>query len=165
MVGERISKWLKENWNQENYMLIPANQPVTRLYISYLHGVDHTGVETTLVKLQRKFWVPGARKTIKTIKNRCVTCRKLTKKVESQQMGQVRTERLKPAPPFYHTAVDLFGPLKIRDTVKKRTYGKTFGVIFNCLVTRAVYLDLAEGYSIDDFLTTFQRFISIRGTP
>ena len=28
-----------------------------------------------------------------------------------------------------------------------------------------VYLDLAEGYSTDDFLTTFRRFIAIRGAP
>ncbi|XP_068237048.1 uncharacterized protein [Palaemon carinicauda] len=72
---------------------------------------------------------------------------------------------MKPAPPFYYTAIDLFGPLAIRDTVKRRTHGKAFGVIFNCLVTRAVHLDLAEGYSTDDFLTTFQRFIAIRGAP
>ena len=165
VVGQRVSKWLKENWNQENYMLIPANHPVTRLYVSCLHSVDHAGVETTLAKLQRKFWVPGARKIIKSIKNKCVICRKLTKKMEDQCMGQVRTERLKPAPAFYHTAVDLFGPLTIRDTIKKRTHGRAFGVIFNCLVARAVYLDLAEGYSTDDFLTTFRRFIAIRGAP
>ena len=165
VVGQRISKWLKENWNQEYYILIPANHPVTRLYVSCLHNVDHAGVETTLAKLQRKFWVPGARKMIKTIKNRCIICRKLTKKIEDQCMGQVRTERLKTAAPFYHTAVDLLGPLTIRDTVKKRTHGKAFGVIFNCLVTRAIYLDLAEGYSADNFLTTFQRFTAIRGAP
>ncbi|XP_047482843.1 uncharacterized protein LOC125034852 [Penaeus chinensis] len=165
VVGQRISKWLKDNWNQENFMLIPNKHPVTRLYISCLHKVDHAGIETTLCKIQRKFWIPGARKLIRTIKNKCVTCRKLSKKVEDQCMGQVRAERMKPAPPFYHTAVDLFGPLTIRDSVKKRTYGKAFGIIFNCLVTRAVYLDLAMGYSTDDFLTTFQRFIAIRGAP
>ncbi|XP_068229430.1 uncharacterized protein [Palaemon carinicauda] len=165
VVGQRISKWLKENWNREDYMLLPANHPVTRLYITYVHGVDHAGIETTLAKLQRKFWIPGARKIIKAIKNQCVTCRKLTKKLEDQCMGQMRIERMKPAPPFYYTAIDLFGPLTIRDTVKRRTHGKAFGVIFNCLVTRAVRLDLAEGYSTDDFLTTFQRFIAIRGAP
>ena len=79
--------------------------------------------------------------------------------------GSSEDRRLKPAPAFYHTAVDLFGPLTIRDTIKKRTHGRAFGVIFNCLVTRAVYLDLAEGYSTDDFLTTFRRFIAIRGAP
>ena len=165
VVGQRISNWLRENWNRENFILIPANHPVTRLYISYLHNFDHAGVETTLAKLQRKFWVPRARKVIRMIKNKCVTCRRLAKQLQDQRMGQVRAERMKPAPPFYHTSVDLFGPLTIRDTVKKRTHGKGFGVIFNCLVTRAIYLDLAEGYSTDDFLKTFQRFVSIRGAP
>ncbi|XP_047499242.1 uncharacterized protein LOC125046242 [Penaeus chinensis] len=117
VVGQRISKWLKDNWNQENFMLIPNKHPVTRLYISCLHKVDHAGIETILCKIQRKFWIPGARKLIRTIKNKCVTCRKLSKKVEDQCMGQVRAERMKPAPPLYHTAEDLFGPLTIRDVV------------------------------------------------
>ena len=165
VVGERISKWLKENWNQESFVLMPSSHPVTKLYISSLHKRDHAGIETTLAKLQRKFWVPGARKIIKAIKEKCVVCRMLAKKTENQCMGQVRAERLKPAPPFYHTAVDLFGLFTIKDTVKRRVHSKAYGVIFNCLVTRAVYLDLAEGYNTEDFLSTFQRFIAIRGAP
>lgn len=165
VVGERISKWLKENWNQENFILIPSSHPVTKLYIRGLHNRDHAGIETTLAKLQRKFWVPGARKVIQTIKEKCIVCRRLEKRTENQSMGQVRAERLKPAPPFYHTAVDLFGPFTIKDTVKKRTRSKVYGVVFNCLATRAVYLDLAEGYNTEDFLSTFQRFIAIRGAP
>lgn len=40
----------------------------------------------------------------------------------------------------------------IRDAVKKRRHGKAFGVIFNCLVTRAVHLVvLAERYSTKEF--------------
>lgn len=80
-------------------------------------------------------------------------------------MGQVLDNRLKPTPPFYYKEVDLFGPFNIRDTVKRRTCGKAFGVIFKCLVTRVVYLDLTEGYSTNDFLTTLPRFTSIRGYP
>ena len=165
LVCQRISKWLKENWNKDHFMLIPANHPVTRLYVSSLHNKDHAGIETTLAKLQSKFWVPGARKIIKSVKDKCVTCRKLSKQTENQCMGQMLEERMKPTPPFYHTAVDLFGPFTIKDTVKRRTHGKAYGVIFNCLVTRAVYLDLAEGYSANDFLATYQRFISVRGAP
>lgn len=165
VVGQRIANWLKENWNRDKFVLLPENHPVTKLYLSCLHQLDHAGLETTLAKLQRKFWVPGARKIIKAIKDKCVICRRLAKKMEDQCMGQVRSERMKPAPPFYHTAVDLFGPLTVRDTVKKRTHNKAFGIIFNCLVTRAIYLDLAEGYSTDDFLTAFRRFVAIRGAP
>ena len=35
-----------------------------------------------------------------------------------QVMGKLPEERLKPSPPWYNTAIDLFGPFKIRDEVK-----------------------------------------------
>ena len=38
-------------------------------------------------------------------------------------------------------------------------------VIFNCTVTRAVYIDLTEDYGTDSILQTLRRFISIRGCP
>jgi len=66
-------------------------------------------------------------------------------------MGKLPVDRLKPSPAWTCTAIDLFGPFKIRDEVKKRT-GKTYGVIFNCLGTCAVHEDLAADYSIEKFL-------------
>ncbi|XP_045139268.1 uncharacterized protein LOC123520764 [Portunus trituberculatus] len=165
VVGQRIANWLKMNWNRETFVLLPADHDFTRLYINHLHNSDHGGVESTLCKLQEKFWVPRARKIIKSIKSRCVTCRKLEGKVEKQYMGPIREERMKPTPPFFHTALDLFGPFIIRDAVKRRTRGKSFGLIFTCLTTRAVHLDLSEGYSMTDFLATLRRFVSIRGFP
>ena len=80
-------------------------------------------------------------------------------------MGQVLPERLKPSPPFHHIGIDLFGPFKIKDTVKRRTLGKAYGVIFNYLASRAVYIDLVEGYDTQSFLVTFRRFVSLRGYP
>lgn len=40
-----------------------------------------------------------------------------------------------------------------------------YGVIFNCLSTRAVHVDLAADYSTDKFLMVLRRFVSIRGYP
>ncbi|XP_068233668.1 uncharacterized protein [Palaemon carinicauda] len=164
-VGERIANWLKENWNQDRFILMPSNSHLIKLYIQHLHNSDHSGVETTLAKLQCKYWVISARRLIKFIKNKCIACKRISAETVAQKMGQVAQERLRPTPPFYHTSLDLFGPITIRDTVKRRTYGKAYGVIFNCLVSRAVYVDLAESYDTKGFLTVFQRFITIRGYP
>ena len=49
--------------------------------------------------------------------------------------------------------------------MKKRTIAKTYGVIFNCLATRAVHVDLAADYSTEKFLMVLRRFVSIRGFP
>jgi hypothetical protein len=80
-------------------------------------------------------------------------------------MGHIPDIRLKRAPPFYFCAVDLFGPLRIKDTVKKRTHEKGYGVLFNCLVSRAVYIDFAEGYDVGSFMMVLRRCVSIPGYP
>ncbi|XP_076028384.1 uncharacterized protein LOC143017480 [Oratosquilla oratoria] len=165
IVGSRMKHWLKQNWNSEVYMLLPPTNRFTYLYLSHLHGIDHSGVDTTISKLQRKFWVPGARRIVKSLKNKCVICKKLSHKVEGQKMGELVEERLRPSPPFCHTACDMFGPFKIRDAVKRRTFGKAFGIIFNCMSTRSVYIDLVDGYDTQSLLLTFRRFVSIRGYP
>ena len=165
LVGERIATWLRENWNQNKFILMPNDSKLMKLYIQNLHCVDHGGIETTLSKLQHKFWVVGARKLIKAIKNKCVTCKRLEAKTIHQRMGQVIPERLKPAPPFFHSSCDLFGPLSIRDTVKRRTFKKAYGIIFTCIVTRASYVDLSESYDTKGFLTVFRRFTTLRGYP
>lgn len=65
-------------------------------------------------------------------------------------MGNLPTERLKPAPPWYSTGIDLFGPYRIRDEVKETTTSvQTHRVIFDCVGTRAVYLDIAADNSTD----------------
>ena len=165
VVGQRISKWLKDNWNQDYFILLPATHPFTSLYISYLHYLDHAGIEITLAKLQSRFWVPGAIKLIRSIKKKCVYCRKIDESISGQSMGQVPNERMKPSPPFFHTATDLFGPLPIKDSVRRRVHGKCYGVIFVCLSSRAIYLDIVENYSTDAFLGALKRFVSIRGFP
>ncbi|XP_068229339.1 uncharacterized protein [Palaemon carinicauda] len=164
-VGERIANWLKENWNQDRFILMPSNSYLIKLYIQHLHNSDHSGVETTLAKLQCKYWVISARRLIKFIQNKCIACKRISAQTVAQMMGQVAQERLRPTPLFYHTSLDLFGPNTIRDTVKRRTYGKAYGVIFNFLVSQAVYVDLAESYDTKGFLAVFQRFITIRGYP
>ena len=74
-------------------------------------------------------------------------------------MRKLPIERLKPAPAWTYTALDVFGPFKIKDEVKKRTSGKAYGIIFNCLGMKAVHKDISPDYS------TSTRFVSITGYP
>ena len=53
------------------------------------------------------------------------------------------------SPPFSQTAVDYFGPMIVAQVRKEK---KVWGVLFTCITTRAVYLDLAITLSADDFL-------------
>jgi len=42
---------------------------------------------------------------------------------------------------------------------------KRFGLIFNCITSGTVYVDLITDYSTKGFLMPFCRFVSIRGYP
>ena len=94
-VGSRIASWMTNNYNNEAFILLPTKHRLTDLCVKDGHDRDHGGVESTMCKLQAKFWIPQARKLIRSIKSRCVICRKLEKKIIGQSMGPVPEERLK----------------------------------------------------------------------
>ena len=56
-------------------------------------------------------------------------------KLTSQVMGKLPIERLKPAPPFFHSMVDVFGPYTVRSEINKRSSRKVYGVIITDMLT------------------------------
>ena len=147
MVGGRAEKWLQMSYNQREVILLPHKHSFSRLYAEHIHNQSHQGVAATASKVRSRYWIPGLHKMVKSIKLNCVVCKKIEKKLTGQVMGKLPEERLKPAPPWSSTSIDLFGPFNIRGEVKKRTIGKAYGVLFNCLATRAVHVDLSPDYS------------------
>ena len=47
----KLAKWLKDNWNQSEFILFTPNHPYTKLYFQSLYGQDQEGIESTLAKL------------------------------------------------------------------------------------------------------------------
>merc|ERR1719319_1811030 len=80
-------------------------------------------------------------------------------------MAPLPTYRMMVSNPWRVVSLDLFGPLVIKDTVKRRVSGKGWGILFNCASTRAVHMDLTQDYSCDSILQAVQRFTSLRGNP
>ena len=149
IVGGRVERWVQMSYNKNEVILLPYNCRFSRLYAEHVHNQGHYGVSTTASKIRSRFWIIGIHRMVKSIKINCVTCKKLDKRLAEQVMGNLPTDRLKPAPPWNCTGIDLFGPFKVRDEIKKRAVGKAYGVIFTCLATRAVYVDLAPDYSTE----------------
>ena len=84
-------------------------------------------------------------------------------------MSDLPPERLSSfLPPFYFTGVDYFGSLTIKlNKGTRRTSGtaKRYGVLFTCMTTRAVHLELAGDMSTDSFIWTLRRFNARRRNP
>eukprot|EP00057_Strongylocentrotus_purpuratus_P002645 XP_003724933.1 PREDICTED: uncharacterized protein LOC100891559 [Strongylocentrotus purpuratus] len=85
-------------------------------------------------------------------------------KVEKQLMTELPDQRVAPhTRPFYSTSCDYFGPYRVKIT--RNTTAKYYVVIFTCLSTRAVHLEIATDCSTIEFLQVLRRFFALRGQP
>ena len=67
---------------------------------------------------------------------------------------------------FSNTGVDYFGPIIVKLNKRARLTqptAKRYGVLFTCLTTRGVYLELATDMTTDVFILALRRFIAQRG--
>ena len=79
-------------------------------------------------------------------------------------MTELPEQRVAPhTPPFHFTSCDYFGPYQVKIGRNKTT--KHYGVIFTCLNTRGVHVDLAVDCSTIDFLQVLRRFFALRDYP
>jgi len=165
MVGGRMKTKMKIGYDKAELPILDYSHPLAKLFLEEAHQVDHGGQDNMVLRSRKRVWIVKARRIAKVVKENCFRCRLLYKRTMGQIMGPTPAHRVGPAPVFYSTAVDLFGPLTIRDTVKKRTHGKAWGVMFTCTATSAVCLELTESYSMDSFLQTLVRFTCVHGMP
>lgn len=80
-------------------------------------------------------------------------------------MADLPEDRLAQEPPFTSVGLYVFGPWTI---LTRRTRGgsaesKRWAVIFMCMSTRAVHIELIESMTTSSFINALRRFFSIRG--
>ena len=162
-VGGRVDAALV-SYDTRHPILLPSDHRVAFLITRHIHDKGHRGVAATTAKIRLKYWILKGNKLSKTIKRACVHCKKFAHQTETQVMAALPQLRLAPhTPPFFHTSCDYFGPVNVR--ISRNKTDKYYGVIFTCLNTRAVHLEMAVDLSTLNFLQVLRRFFSIRGCP
>ncbi|CAB4024394.1 PREDICTED: uncharacterized protein LOC102806687, partial [Paramuricea clavata] len=128
--------------------------------------VKHFGVNTVLCNLRQRYWPIRGREQVKKILSSCVLCKKWRGNPGVQFMADLPASRVDfPNPPFTLTGVDYFGPITTKAGFRGGRREKRYGVVFTCLQTRAVHLEVAQSLSTDDFLKVFSRFVARRSKP
>ena len=145
--------------------LIPFNTWLGTLLARQSHQEGHEGVAGTLLRMRQMAWVVQGRRLAQQVINKCIHCKKARAQVCQQVMGDLPVERARPAAPFQFISVDLFGPYLVRDDIKRRVSMKVWGVVFCCMASRALHIDLVNSLSTESFLMAYQRFTAIRGHP
>lgn len=77
----------------------------------------------------------------------------------SQQMGLLK-DRVEASPPFTHVGVDTFGHFVVKE---RRTELKRWCIIFTCMYSRAVHIEVVNDLSTDSFIQALQCLEGIRG--
>ncbi|UYV81287.1 hypothetical protein LAZ67_20000662 [Cordylochernes scorpioides] len=124
--------------------ILPSDHHVTELLIQAEHErCAHLGSETLLNNLRGKFWIIDGRQTVlRTI----LKCPRLA-----------AYQR-----PFTFTGLYAFGRFTVTDG---RRHEKRWVIIFTCLVTLAIHLEVENALTTDKFMMGLSRFIDTRGRP
>ena len=143
-------------------ILIPRDTHITKLLVQHFHEkCKHQARTTTLNEIRSNgYWIIGGTSSVSHYILRCVTCRRLRGPTQSQKMSDLPEDRLHQAPPFTYCAVDYFGPWIIKD---KRKELKRYGVLFTCMASSAIHLEIAHSLETDSFINALRRFICRRG--
>ncbi|CAB4015368.1 Hypothetical predicted protein, partial [Paramuricea clavata] len=96
--------------------ILPKNHHISILIAQYYHLIaGHSGLEHALSLMREKFWLIGARATLRRVLNKCVDCSKRQAPVGEQKMADLPEHRVTPdRPPFTFVGVDCFGPFVIK---------------------------------------------------
>jgi hypothetical protein len=162
-LGGRQKKYLRVAYDKGVLPILPARHHLSRLYLEEAHRTDHAGVDAMVMRSRSQVWITQARPRAGAVKKACFTCKRRAKRLGEQKMAPLPEHRMGPTPPFYSTAVDLFGPLSISGSVNKRSTGKAWGVIFVCTSTSLAHVEIAETYSTEPFLMAVRRFMALHG--
>lgn len=164
-VGGRLERAHQVHIDRKHPMLLPANHRFTKLIIQEEHRRQlHAGALGTLASLRSKFWIPAGRSTVRQVIRTCIKCFRAKPTISVQQMGNLHPDRIQPSRPFTNTGVDYFGPLYVREGKRRNSKAvKTYGVVFICLATKCVHLEVVSDLSAEAFINTLKRFMSRRG--
>ena len=165
VVVGRAAVGLQKFFGKPFLPVIMGHTRVTYLIMLSSHCKDHCGRDITMANARHEAWIVHASKLAKQITNSCVRCRFLRKLLEGQKMAPLPSEVQGCCPPFAVIGIDLTGPYSVKPMTNKRATMKVWVVILLCLNTKAVSLELAPGYSTEDFLLAYGSHVSIRGTP
>ena len=160
-VGGRIKR-SDIPYHLKHPVILPRKGHVTTLVISHYHRrAGHPGRGITLNELRSNgYWIIGESSVVGYYITSCVLCHRLHGSVQDQKMADLPSDRLHPAPPFTYCAVDYFGPWHIKDG---RKVLKRYGVLFTCLASRAVHLEVAKTLETDSFVNVLRCFLARRG--
>ena len=150
----------------DSLVVLPEKSRLAELLTLHAHRDDHRhgGVVQRVRRLG--YWIIRGNILAKAVVKRCVPCRKYKPVTMEQKMADLpRVIMDVPVRPFTNVCLDYTGAVTVKAMTNKRATMKTFPLVFCCVNTGSVHLQLAMNYSTEAFMLEFSQFCAIRGIP
>ena len=144
-------------------VILPKKHHVVDLIVRHYHLLSgHSGQEYVLSLIRKNFWIIKGIVAVKFLRH-CFGCKRRQAPVGAQKMAGLPPNRVTPdKPPFTFMGVDCFGPFWVK---RARSQVKHYGVLFTCLVTRAIHLEVTQSMDTYSFVNYMHCFIARQGIP
>jgi hypothetical protein len=154
-------------YNARCPMILSTKSTFTQLLVQSYHKEFEHGVSVNTVKskLRDSFHILGLENYLRSLRTTCRTCIVKNAKASEQKIANLPEFRFEqPLGAFAKTGIDFAGPYEIKKG-RMQARPKYYILLFTCLQTRAVHLEVTPGMDTDAVVLAFTRFIAYRGMP
>ena len=151
------------NFETKHPILLHWKHHVVEIFLRNEHkNSHHEGTEHVRNIVQQEFWILGIRNALRSIKNKCIRCRKGRTQTKASVMADLPEKRLVASTVFAKVGVDYFGPFTAKIG---RGNEKRWCCLFTCLTVRAVHIEIIPKLDTDCCRNAIMLFIARRGKP
>ena len=149
-------------------VILPRSSSLARLIVIHYHSnVKHSGRTISLAALRSAgFFIEGGRNLVNFVIKACVICQRLRGQPSVPKMADLPLDRLEECPVFTFSGCDIFGPYSVtegKSTRRNAPTKKVWGLVFICMVTRAIHVESVGGLDTSSFRNALRRFFALRG--
>lgn len=105
------------------------------------------------------FWILRGTNEVSPLIFKCVKCRMFQKSNQEPKIADLLLKRMERTPPFTYSDMDCFGPFYVKEGRKEL---KKYGLIFTCMCSRAIHIEVLDDLITDAFLHALHCFIAVR---
>ena len=149
-------------------MILRKHSSLSKLIAQSMHQKFEHSVGRQMAKnkvREHGYLILGLDNLLKEVKASCFDCKARDNKPYEQKMSAIPSFRFeKPLQAFSKTGLDFAGPFHIKVGRAKQRL-KSYVLVFTCLQTRAVHLEVTNDQSTASVMNAFSRFIDVRGMP
>ena len=164
--GRLTEETMTQTTGYDSLVVLPEKSRLALLLTLHAHRDDHRNTGITQRVRRLGYWVIRGNSLAKTVVKNCIVCRKYKPVTLEQKMADLPKVLMDvPVRPFSHVCLDYTGAITVKAMTNKRATMRTYPLVFVCVNTGAVHVQLAADYSTKAFMLEFQQFMALRGPP